>query len=251
MNFTGFQKGLKNLGGVISRNGPHILTGLGCAGVLTTAFFTGKASIRAYEIVRQEELVGEYLTTPEIIQLTWKEFIPPILMGTTSIFCIIGANTINTNRNAALAALYSLSETAFREYKEKVVHEIGHNKELRIRDNIAHDRVINSPTGDRTIIFTGNGEVLCYDVLCDRYFKSSAEKIRQQVLELNYALMNEMWIDLNEFYYALGLPSTKLGNQMGFDLDKGKIEVDYSSQLTPEGQPCLVVDATVYPKHMR
>ena len=34
--------------------------------------------------------------------------------------------------------------------------------------------------------------------------------------------MNEMWIDLNEFYYALGLPSTKLGNQMGFDLDKGE-----------------------------
>ena len=111
--------------------------------------------------------------------------------------------------NAALAALYSLSETAFREYKEKVVEEIGRNKELKVRDSIAQDRVTTNPVGDRTIIFTGNGEVLCYDALCDRYFKSSAEKIRQQVLELNEDLRNDMWLDLNDLYYAIGLPSTK------------------------------------------
>ena len=105
--------------------------------------------------------------------------------------------------------------------------------------------------GDRTIIFTGNGEVLCYDALCDRYFKSSAEKIRQQVLELNEDLRNEMWLDLNDLYYAIGLPSTKLGNQVGFDIDKGYIQVDYTGTLTPEGQPCLSIDMTVYPKHMR
>ena len=250
MNLSRVQQGVKNLGGVISRNSPAILTGLGCAGVLTTAILTGRATMRASEILKMEA-PDEQLPATEIVKLTWKVFIPPVLVGASSIACIIGANTINTHRNAALAALYSLSETAFREYKEKVVEEIGRNKELKVRDSIAQDRVTTNPVGDRTIIFTGNGEVLCYDALCDRYFKSSAEKIRQQVLKLNEDLRNEMWLDLNDLYYAIGLPSTKLGNQVGFDMDKGYIQVDYTGTLTPEGQPCLSIDMTVYPKHMR
>lgn len=250
MNLSRVQQGVKNLGGVLSRNSPAILTGLGCAGVLTTAILTGRATLRASEILKMEA-PDEQLPAAEIVKLTWKVFIPPVLVGASSIACIIGANTINTRRNAALAALYSLSETAFREYKEKVVEEIGRNKELKVRDNIAQDRVTTNPVGDRTIIFTGNGEVLCYDALCDRYFKSSAEKIRQQVLELNEELRNDMWLDLNDLYYAIGLPSTKLGNQVGFDIDKGYIQVDYTGTLTPEGQPCLSIDMTVYPKHMR
>lgn len=237
---------LKNLGGTISKNSPHILTGLGCAGVLTTAILSGKAGIEAYKILDAEERAVD---KKEAVKLTWTLFIPPAVVGASSIACIIGANTINVKRNAALAALYSLSETAFREYKAKVVQEIGKTKETKIRDEIAKDVVTANPPGDRTIIITGNGEVLCYDRLCDRYFKSSPEKIRQQVLELNYDLMTEMWIDLNDLYYAIGLPSTKLGNMMGFDIDKGRIEIDYSSQLTPEGQPCLVIDTTVYPKY--
>lgn len=250
MNLSRVQQGVKNLGGVISRNSPAILTGLGCAGVLTTAILTGRATLRASEILKMEA-PDEQLPAAEIVKLTWKVFIPPVLVGASSIACIIGANTINTHRNAALAALYSLSETAFREYEEKVVEEIGRNKELKVRDSIAQDRVTTNPVGDRTIIFTGNGEVLCYDALCDRYFKSSAEKIRQQVLELNEDLRNDMWLDLNDLYYAIGLPSTKLGNQVGFDIDKGYIQVDYTGTLTPEGQPCLSIDMTVYPKHMR
>ena len=250
MNLSRVSQGVKNLGGVISKNSPAILTGLGCAGVLTTAILTGRATLRASEILKMEA-PDEQLPATEIVKLTWKVFIPPVLVGASSITCIIGANTINTHRNAALAALYSLSETAFREYKDKVVEEIGRNKELKVRDSIAQDRVTTNPVGDRTIIFTGNGEVLCYDALCDRYFKSSAEKIRQQVLELNEDLRNDMWLDLNDLYYAIGLPSTKLGNQVGFDIDKGYIQVDYTGTLTPEGQPCLSIDMTVYPKHMR
>ena len=249
MNLSRVQQGVKNLGGVISRNSPAILTGLGCAGVLTTAILTGRATLRASEILKMEA-PDEQLPATEIVKLTWKVFIPPVLVGASSIACIIGANTINTHRNAALAALYSLSETAFREYKEKVVEEIGRNKELEVRDSIAQDRVTTNPVGDRTIIFTGNGEVLCYDALCDRYFKSSAEKIRQEVLKLNEDLRNDMWLDLNDLYYAIGLPSTKLGNQVGFDMDKGYIQVDYTGTLTPEGQPCLSIDMTVYPKYM-
>lgn len=258
MDFSLAKQGLKNLGGVVSRNSPHILTGLGCAGVLTTAIFTGRASIKAYKIVENEKAhwINEQISKTEVIKLTWPVFIAPFLMGATSIACIIGANSINASRNAALAALYSLSETAFREYKDKVVEEIGKNKETKIRNDVMQDRITNSPVGDRTVFVTGYGEVLCYDKLSDRYFKSSPEKIRQQVLAFSYDLMSDDWLDLNDLYYMMGLNSCELGNKSGFDVrhtTKGLIEVDYSSHLTPDGIPCFAFDATVYPnpKYMR
>lgn len=249
MIFNNIRQGLKTFGGIIVKNSPSILTGFGCAGVFGTALLTGRATLKADELIKmEEEYLHDKLSTPEVIKLTWKCFIPPIAMGAVSISCIIGANSINSSRNAALAALYSLSETALHEYKEQVAQEIGRNKELRIRDNVAQNRVTNNPVGDRTVIITGNGNVLCYDVLCDRYFRSSQEKIRQKVLELNEDLRNEMWLDLNDFYYAIGLPYSKLGRKVGFDMNKGYIKVDFSATLTEEGEPCLSVDATVYPK---
>lgn len=247
MNLATVQRGVKNLGKVISRNSPYILTGLGCGGVLATAIFTGRACLNADRYLRQEHIDPDDLTAQEMVKETWMFFVPPVIMGTATVGCIIGANAVNQSRNASLAALYSLSETALQEYKNKVAEEIGKNKELRVRNAVMQDHIDARPAGDQTIIITGNGNMLCYDSLCDRYFRSSAEKIRQQVLDLNYDLMSEMWLDLNDLYFAIGLPYTKLGAQVGFDLDKGKIEVDYSSHLTPEGEPCLAIEPKIHP----
>lgn len=250
MTLNSVRQGVKAFGKIIYKNSPAILTGFGCAGVLGTALLTGRATLRADELIKaEEEYLHDTLSAPEIIKLTWKCFVPPVAMGAISISCIIGANSINSSRNAALAALYSLSETALHEYKEQVAQEIGRNRELKIRDDIAQNRVTNNPVGDKTIIITGNGDVLCYDVLCDRYFKSSSEKIRQQVLDLNEALRTDMWLDLNDFYYAIGLPYSKIGKNVGFDMDKGYITVKYTGTLTPDGQPCLSVEPKVYPRH--
>lgn len=241
----------KNLGVVFSKNSPHILTGIGCTGLLTTAILASTASFQASRILDGEGYYFGQLTTKEAAALVWTKYIPAAAIGVVSIACIIGANKVNASRNAALAAAYTLTDTAFREYKGKVIEQIGANREIKVRDDIAKDRVAKSPEGDRTVLITGNGNVLCYDMLSDRYFRSSAEKIRQQVLDLNYELMNDMWLDLNDLYYAIGLPSTKLGQQMGFSLEKGQIEIEFSSTLSPEGEPCLAIDVPVYPRDRR
>ena len=48
----------KNLGGLISKNSPHILTGLGCAGVLSTAILAAKATPKALAIIKEEVRVS-------------------------------------------------------------------------------------------------------------------------------------------------------------------------------------------------
>lgn len=243
----------KNLGGLISKNSPHILTGLGCAGVLSTAILAAKASPKAVALIEDEEEHRNRkrlaaMTRLDKVKLTWKCFVPAGVVGVTTIGCIVGANTVNMRRNAALASLYTVSETAFREYKSKVVEELGRPKEAKIRDEIARDHIQQNPPQNDKIIFTGGGDVLCCDKLGERYFYSSYETIRQKVNDLNIRLRNEMRMDLNEFYYEVNLTPTKLGEMMEFDIEKGHIEPHYSSQLTEGGMPCLVVDLQVYAK---
>lgn len=240
----------KNLGAVINKNSTHIMTALGCAGVLTTAIMAVKATPKAMKLL--DEYRKETNREPsklDTVKITWKCYIPTGIVGGIAIGCIIGSNTINTKRNAALAALYTLSETAFREYRSKVIETIGKNKELKIRDEIKDARIKQHIVEDKEVLFTGDGEVLCYDVLTGRYFKSDIETIRQSINELNRDLMSDMWISLNELYYKLGLPGTKLGDEMGFDIDKGLIEVDYSSHLDAKNRPCLAIDLKVYPRY--
>jgi hypothetical protein len=244
----------KNLGGIITKNSPHILTGLACTGVVSTVIVAVKKTPEAILILEDESTYRAKkhflpLTKLEKAKLTWKCYIPAGIMGVTTIGCIIGANTVNTRRNAALASLYALSESAFREYKTKVVQEIGKNKETKIRDEVVKDHIAKNPSGDN-IIVSGSGEVMCYDMLSGRYFMSSHETIRRVFNDLNYELMSEMRLDLNELYYLLNLPQIELGRMVEFNLEKGKIEPIYSTQLDTNGKPCLVIDYDVYPNFL-
>jgi len=51
--------------------------------------------------------------------------------GAATIMCVVGSNSINARRVAALASLYSITETALDEYKAKVVETIGETKSVR------------------------------------------------------------------------------------------------------------------------
>lgn len=243
----------KNLGVVISKNSPTILTATAVAGLVATAIFTHKGTIKALEIIQEEELENGFNGTPARISIkdrfrvTWKCYIPAATIGLTSIVCIIGSNSISLRRNAALASVYTITEAAFKEYQSKVVETIGKNKELKVHDEIASDRVKKNSPGTNEIIFTGKGEVLCYDSISGRYFKHDIEAIRRIENHLNKRLLNEDHISLNELYFDLGLSPTKLGDDLGWHIETGMMEFRYSSALTDNEEPCLVLDYGIAP----
>lgn len=266
MQTKGISQTAKNLGGIISKNSPTILTGLAVCGLVTTVIFAVRATPRAMQILeceRQERWDGDEndprdfddYTLPkwDIIKIAWKPYIPAVAMGTVTIACIISSNSINQRRNAALATVYGLTETAFREYKEKVVETIGKNKELKVRDDICADHVAQNPVGRNEVIITGKGNVLCMDSLSGRYFRSDIDKVRKSINSLNEEMLGNigMWISVNELYDEIGLAHTSQGDMMGWDLDQGTIRISYSSQLTENEEPCLVLNYDIQPKYLR
>lgn len=184
--------------------------------------------------------------TKDLVKECW-----PVVLGLginiASIACAHKISTKNARKVAALASTLSLTENKFKDYQEKTKEVLGEKKEQKIRDDIYKDKVRNNPVSD--VLDTGKGEVLCLDSVSGRYFKCNADFIRNRVNFLNNKLLSEMWISLNELYSELNLPSIKIGEDIGWNINKdGLIEVNFSSQLTEDDKPVLVLDYIVEPR---
>lgn len=241
-----FKKLTKRTKFLVQKHSPEILTGLGIAGMITSTVLAVKATPVALQRIEEaknaEHEYCEELPTKTVIQAAWKCYIPATTIGVCSIACLISANSVNSRRNAALATAYKLSENAITEYKEKVVETIGEKKEKDIRDKIAKDKVEKNPVGTSEVIITGKGDTLCLDLFSQRYFRSDIDKIKRGLNNLNYRMLNNEYISLNEYYEEMGLRHDQMGYRLGWRVDKGQIELYFSSQLDEEGNPCLTVD---------
>lgn len=255
-----------------AKHSPEILTGIGIAGMITTTVMAVRATPKALILIEEEKRrlnkeltkvsenengVKHYsgsrpygeIKPMEIVKVSWKCYIPAAITGTVSIACLIGASSVNMRRNAALATAYTLSESTLKEYQKKVVETVGKNKEQAIRDEVAKDRIERNPVSSKEVIITEKGNTLCLDYVSGRYFRSDIDTIKKAVNELNRRMRDEMYISLNDFYYEIGLPANGSGDELGWNIDKGYIEPDFSSQLAEDGTPCLVISYLVAPRY--
>lgn len=228
-------------------NSPMILTGLAVAGVFTTTVLAVRSTpyaLRDLEYGAEEK--KEPLTKRDVVALTWKNYIPAVAMGGATIACIIGANSISTKRNAALVSVYSLTETAFKEYRGKVIETLGESKDQKVRDLVAKDRLDKNPVTEGQVIVTGTGEQLCYDSLSGRYFKGDMETIRRSQNDINSQVLSDGYASQNEFYSLIGLPTASFGEEVGWTTDN-MLEILFSAHISEDGRPCLSLDYRVAP----
>lgn len=229
---------------LISTNSPSILTAMAVAGVATTAILAGRASFQAADHLAEH--APSNMDLKEQVRMTWTLYIPAAAMGGATIACIIGANTISTRRQAALMSVYSLTETAFKEYREKATEVLGEKKEQQVRDDIAQDRVDRNPVSSSQV-FIGKGPVLCYEVYTGRYFKSNMDALKKAENTINAMIINDMYASQNDLNQLIGLPMTKIGDELGWNTDR-LLELDIQGVVSEDGEPALSVDYRVEPK---
>lgn len=249
VNMAAIMKGVQ---AALTKHSPEILTGIGIAGMITTTILAVKSTPKALDLIedKKEELGyehDEHLPAAETIKATWKCYVPAVVTCTTSVACLIGASSVNSRRNAALTAAYNLSTTALSEYKEKVIETVGEKKEKAIRDKVAEENLNKNPARQPAIVITGNGNTRCFDMITKRRFVSDIDTMNRIANELNSRMLRgDDYVSLNEFYYELGLDGCIIGDELGWHVGTGLIELDFSSQLDTDNVPCIVVDF-VYP----
>ena len=242
---------LKRTERIIADNSPAILTGIGVVGVLSTAYLTGHASIKAMRILDHEEKILVVAREPELtpkekVQKVWKLYIPAVSTGLLTVTCIIAANRIGNRRAAAIAVAYSLTEKAFDEYRNKVVEKIGERKEELLRADIAQDSINKNPPSSGEVIMIGSGDVLCLEAFTGRYFTSNIESLRSAENQINAVIIHDMYASLSDFYDLIGLQHTDFSDEVGWNVDK-MLDLHFASAIALDGRPCLSFSFRVVP----
>ena len=227
----------------------EFMLGAAIAGSVITAVTAWKAGLKAEKIIsmHKEKLDGlEEDFADEEIGMTEGEYknrkkeliidavkdiapivAPPVLACTGTIISVVSGYKVASKQIAVVSSLYTMSEKALSEYQDKAKELIGAKKAQEIVDSVNQDKVKKNPPETKEVFDTGNGKTLCLDDMSGRYFYSSAEDIRKAFNTINKRMMDEYYISLNELYNELGLPEIVLGEDMGFNIDDGLIDIDH------------------------
>lgn len=246
------------------KNSPVILTGLAIVGVISTAYAAYKAGPRADKILEEyrkdmkdchpKDKEAKRAVIGETVKKMIPVMAPPIIMGGTTIACVVGSHSVSSRRIAALSAAYSLSETTVKNLNSKMEEMLGEKKARTVKDAIMKDKLKADSEKDKKILSDGqlvipsDGTVLCKDLYSGRLFYSNAEKIKQAIAKCSYEIISDMYISLNDFYEAIDssqLPRIPMGEDLGWNIDdtiNGKLPITLTALLTDDNKPCLCID---------
>jgi hypothetical protein len=229
---------LKTAQNLLSRNASDLLLvgGVGCilAGGILAIRQTPKA-VQISERMKDETKVEKIKTIAPL-------YIPSILLTSVGITQIVCSRNITNNKLAAVATAYTISESAFRTYKEKVRDIVEPEKYEEIKREYATERARRDPVSSKEVIIQSTGDDLIYDNSSGRYFKGSLNEIEKVVNTLNKRMRSDMTITLNEFYSEVGLPLIKTGEFIGWSIDKDDIEIYTSGGLADDGRPYILLE---------
>lgn len=253
----------------------EIMLGSAIAGTILTAVASWKAGIKADKILaeqkeKMEALGADYAAedtsmTEEEFQNRKKEItidtvkqmapvvIPVALSASGTIISVIGGYKVASKQIATLSALYSMAEKSLTDYETKAKEFLGDKKAGELHDKVKEQRIVdNPPTEADTIINTGKGTTMFLDEWSGRYFYSSPEEVRKSFNIINKRMMDEYYISLNELYDELGLPDIKLGDDIGFNVDDGLIDIEhlFTAALHNGDTPIISLDYEVSAKYM-
>lgn len=226
---------------LINRNSPAIMTAAGITGTVTTAYLAAKAGYQSAVILHGQDSHEDPIEDiKEKTKQVWRLYIPPVVSGVVTITAIGFASRSYNKRTAAAVSAYTLTERAFTEYRDRVVDEIGKQKEEMLRADIASDVIRNNPPNDTSIIVS-SGSVMCCELYTKRYFTSDMETLRKAQNDINAMIVGSVYVTLDEFYDHIGIPHTSHSSELGWDSDK-LLELRFTTVLSEDGRPCLAFD---------
>lgn len=176
------------------RNSSTILTVLGCAGVVATAVLSVKAAPKAKRLLANAELEkGEELTVLEKTETVALTYLPAILTGSATIFCICGAQILNQHQQASMASAYALLDQSYKDYRRKLKELYGEEADQRIIEAIAVEKAEKvhiqasylcsdcDISSDKSV----GRPVLFYEEYSKRFFRATVEQVQNAEYHLN------------------------------------------------------------------
>jgi len=244
---------------VAKKFSPEILVGVGIVGLIGSTVMACNATLKVDAVLavakekkdkidkasatmnhdvytekdRQKDLVITYVQTgADFVKL----YGPAVLLGSVSIACILGSYNIMRKRNIAVVAAYKVLKDGFDKYRERVVEDLGVDKDLEYRHGTKMEtveEVISDPeTGKKKklkkLVPTYDSNHVSqyarfFDESCPDWSKTPEYNLLFLKTKQNYAndlLHSRGHVFLNEVYAELGMKHTQEGSVVGWVLSE-------------------------------
>lgn len=136
----------------LRKHGGTILAVAASVGVVATAIETGRATTKAKHILEVDKELTKFNedefgvtegppTKKQIVLMCWKAYVPAAILGGGTIACILGSNALNKKQIASLTAAYMALGKTYQTYRQKVIENIGLEKEAEIQEQISEEKL--------------------------------------------------------------------------------------------------------------
>ena len=236
----------------LQKHSPTILVGIGAAGVIATAVLAARATLKLEDILVDaqkdlrtiDEIVAKDRGVSDDDALQAKAWVyakagmgiaklygPTFVVGAATISCFVGSHNIMTKRNAGLAAAYKAVDSAFKKYRERVVADLGQEKDVEYRYGMTDVETTEADENGEKVM-TGKLNLNEAPSMYARFFDETNRNWQRNVdnnrmflrMQQNWAndrLLARGHLFLNEVYEMLGMEHTKAGAVTGWVIDKG------------------------------
>ena len=210
--------GFKSFGYSVKRNLPTILSIVGCIGVPATAVLSSIATLKAKKILDAQP---EDSTFKEDFKAVAKHYIPTVITGIATMGSIVGANKINLQRNAAMAAAGSALAAKFMNYKETVKEVAGEEVVEEIEKRKVKE-LVDAAGGMGAF---GENDLLIFEPVTETLIATTTEKYKDARYDFNYKFQKDHKATINDLIGLLGGDYASEGDFFGWDENN---EIQYS-----------------------
>lgn len=144
MNNEYLKEGFKVIGdwskAFYEKNKAHIYTGLGVGGTIATGVLSARSGAKsAREIDRKSNELKRPLTVKEKVQLCWRNYAWPVVIGGLTCASDLKSDITNTKVIAERTALLLSSEKAYETLSRKTKEVLGEKKARQVQDEVAKE----------------------------------------------------------------------------------------------------------------
>lgn len=239
----------------LRQSAPSVLTALGALGVIGTAAMAIQATPKALRLikVKKNELQTDKLTPIELVQTTWRCYIPMALVGTGTIACILGIGITSRRNQAALVSAYAMLNESYKQYRQATKKIYGESAEAKIQAEIAKDAMVASSEWGYQVynkdMDPESEQLLFHDLVSNKYFTTTMAAVLNAQYHANRNLAIRGDCSLNEYLTFLGVDGVDNGDEMGWDItymieemDSYWLDFDNQKIILEDGLECIVIN---------
>ena len=230
----------QNYASYLKYHASTILTILAVAGVGLTVVSVSIETLKINKLIDQKKKNGHPLSRAEKVEIILPKCIIPLLVSSSTIGLIVGANILNRKKCDALSLALCTSVSMLSTYK---------NCTYDINTDVPESGPVREKYDTHLYNVTEPDQKCLY---YDPYSGTTIKRYERELIDAEYHMNRTFtikgYVNLNYFYELLGLPKTKLGEEVGWSMYDGYIWIDFEHIpiTNPEGKECYEL-GIVYP----